>query len=539
MRGHICGAFRPVNGFLHFCVGFLELPSQTRGNPPFTRSKQLPVYDASVTETAAATPNLPPESLRDQVRSAVIWRSGTQILGQMIAWLSTFLVIRILSPSDYGLFAMTQVVLVLLNMLNGYGLASALIQRERADHRSVRQLFGMLLLLNGTLAALQLLLAPLAASYYRQPIVAEMLRVQALLYLTTPFIALPQALLSRTLDFRHQAKVNLVSAVAGAVAALAGALSGLGVWTLVLAPIVLFATRAIGLTLAARALVWPSFDFRGAGDIARYGGIMATGQIFWFLQTQSDVFIAGRHLQPHELGIYTTSLFLTQIFVSKFVPPLNEVAFSAYARIQHDRAAVARAFATSARLVLIVGMPFYLGLAATAHPLVTVVLGPKWVEAGAIVQWLALAMPFVTLQVLFAPASDACGRPGISAKNSATGAALLPIAFLIGIHFGVTGLVIAWLAVHPVYLAITAARTLPAIGVSPRMLAEAIGPAVLAAVGMGLSVSLLDRVLPPLAPVPHLAVLVGTGALVYAGWLLLFARDAIREAVALVRKRAG
>ena len=76
---------------------------------------------------------------------------------------------------------------------------------------------------------------------------------------------------------------------------------------------------------------------------------MAAGQLFWFLQSQADVFIAGRQFSAHDLGIYTTSLFLTQIFVSKFVPPLNEVAFSAYARIQHDRdAAGARVRAVGA-----------------------------------------------------------------------------------------------------------------------------------------------------------------------------------------------
>jgi O-antigen/teichoic acid export membrane protein len=83
-----------------------------------------------------------------------------------------------------------------------------------------------------------------------------------------------------------------------------------------------------------RSLVWPSFDFRGAGTIARYGGMMAAAQLFWFLQSETDVFIAGHSFSAHTLGIYTTSLFLIQIFVSKFVPPLNEVAFSAYARMQ-------------------------------------------------------------------------------------------------------------------------------------------------------------------------------------------------------------
>src|SRR3546814_7203588 len=105
-------------------------------------------------------------------------------------WASTFLVIRILSPADYGLFAMTQVVLVLLAMLDGYGLASGLIQQREVTERQIRQLFGMLILLNLALALAQIALAPWAAAYYRQPRVADLLRWQALLYLPTPFIAL-------------------------------------------------------------------------------------------------------------------------------------------------------------------------------------------------------------------------------------------------------------------------------------------------------------------------------------------------------------
>ncbi|WP_431471183.1 oligosaccharide flippase family protein [Sphingosinithalassobacter sp. LHW66-3] len=455
----------------------------------------------------------------------------------MITWASTFLVIRILSPSDYGLFAMTQVVLVLLNMLNGYGLASALIQRREAGRHAQRQLFGLLLLLNLALALAQVALAPLAAAYYRQPIVADLLRVQALLYLATPFIALPYALLARAMDFKKQAQVNLVSAVAGAVAALAGALAGLGVWTLVLAPIVLFGVRALGMTLAARALMWPSFDFRGAGDMIRFGGIMATGQIFWFLQSQADVFIAGRVFDPHLLGIYTTSLFLAQIFVAKFVPPLNEVAFSAYSRMQEDRRAAAGAFTTAARLVMLVGMPFYLGLAATAEPLVLTVLGEKWREAIPVVHLLALAMPFMTLQVLFAPASDACGRPGVAARNAMIGAILLPLAFLAGLHWGLPGLAAAWLVAYPVFLAITAWRTLPVIGVRPRALVEAVAPPVLAALAMAAVVVLLDSVLPPMATPAHLALLAAAGAAAYCAALLVFARAMVKEMVALIRNR--
>lgn len=469
----------------------------------------------------------------------MIWRSGTQILGQTLTWASTFFVIRLLNPADYGLFAMTQVVLVLLNMLNGYGLASALIQRDDAGPHAQRQLFGMLLLLNGTLGTIQFFGAPLAAAYYHQPMVADLLRVQALLYLTTPFIALPYAILARSMDFRKQAQVNFIAGLAGALTALGGALAGLEVWTLVAAPIALFATRAIGMTIAARTLVWPSFDFRGAGDIARYGAVMALGQVFWFVESQADVFIAGRHFTPHVLGIYTTSLFLTQILVSKFVPALNEVAFSAYARLRDDRAALGQAFLQSVRLIMIVALPCYFGLAATAEPLVAVVLGPKWAEAAPVVHALALAMPFMTLQVLYAPASDASGRPGISAQNGATGALLLGIAFLVGVRWGLDGLIAAWYVAYPPYVALSTWRTLPVLGVRARALAAAIAPSLIGAAAMALAVAAADHLFAIAAPLPRLLMLVAVGVASYAGWMLVFARRTVRDMIALVRDRNG
>lgn len=491
---------------------------------------------ADASNHASSTASGGVESLARQVRDAVIWRSGSQILAQLVQWAATFLVIRILSPADYGLFAMTGVVMAFASMLNGYGLASGLVQREHVSPREIRQLFGMLILLNVGLAVVQTLLAPLAAAYYRQPMVTDLLRVQALMYLTTPFIALPSALLSRQMDFRHQARVNMLAATAAAATALTGALAGLGVWTLVAAPFVLFAARAIGMTVAARALVWPLFDFRGTGHLARFGGLMAAGQLFWFLQSQTDVFIAGRWLTPHSLGIYTTSLFLTQIFVAKFVPPLNEVAFSAYARIQNDPAARAAAFLKAVRIVMLAALPFYIGLAAVAEPVVLAMLGEKWRAAAPVVRVLALAMPFMTLLVLYAPACDASGKPGMAVRNGAAGAAIMTAAFLIGVRWGAMGLAWAWLAAYPVYLAVASRRALPIIGVRASAIAGAASRPVAASLSMALVVTLADGMLPPLSPVPRLATLVALGAASYAAALMAIARPLMDEVVALIRR---
>lgn len=471
-----------------------------------------------------------PQTLAARVRQAVLWRSGSQIAAQTIAWASTLLVIRQLAPSDYGLFAMTQAILVLLNLMNGYGIASALIRAETVSERDWRQAFGMMLLLNGGLALAQFLLAPLAAAYYREPLVGSLLRVQALLYLATPFNALAHAMLARSMDFRRPAQVRLVASVAGAATALACAWSGWGVWTLVTAPFAIFYVEAIGMTWAARSLIRPSFRLAGSGALWRFGGTLMAAQFFWVIQTQSDVFIAGRVVDPHALGIYTTALFLTQILATKFVPPLNEVAFAAYARLHGDGGDMGEAFLQSVRLVMLVAMPAYLGLAVTAQPLVAVVLGRQWLATAAIVPVLSLAMPLLTLQIMFSPATNARGRPGIGLRSAMTGAALFAIAFLIGVRFGLPGLAWAWLVAMALLCVATAFLSMPVIGIGAAGLARAILPGAGAAAGMAAGVWTLDRLLPPLPPVAHLATLVAAGGALYLALLLLLWREALESA---------
>ena len=475
--------------------------------------------------------------LRSQVRSAVIWRSGTQVFSQLVAWASTFMVIRILSPTDYGLFAMTSVVLVLFGLLNGYGFANAVIAQRDGGKDQLRQLFGLLIAVNVGLTALQILLAPLVAAYYRQPIVADMLRVQALIYLTNPFQALGYAVLSRAMDFRRQAQVNVAAALLGAATALGCALAGFGVWTLVAAPFVMFVSRALGTITVARAWMWPSFDFRGARALAGYGGTIMAGQIFWFMQTQADIIVAGRTFAPHELGFYTTALFLSQIFVTKVVPPLNEVAFSAYAQIQDDLGAVAAGFLKSVRVIMALAMPFCLGLAAVAVPAVQAMLGEKWMASAPLVQLLCLAMPFMTLHVLFGPAANACGHPRVTTRSAILGAVLMPICYMIGVHWGAPGIAASWLVAYPLLTVISALWIMPLIGVRAAELRAALLPPVLGALAMVLGVTLLDRVLPELPSLLRLSLLVAAGGAIYGGWMTVFARDRLRELIDLALKR--
>jgi len=473
-----------------------------------------------------------------RVRRAVFWRSGSQIVAQIVSWAATLIVIRLLQPSDYGHFAMTQVILSFMQFLNGYGLASALVQGESLESHRLRQAFGMMLVLNGVLAAAQIVIAPYAADYYEQPLVADMLRVQALIYLATPFIAIPEVLMGRSLDFRRPAIVNLAASVAGAVVALYGAMSGWGVWTLVWAPIVLFWVRGLGYVIATGFLPVPSFDFRESGGMVAFGAAMLGSQFLWLIQSQSDILIGGRLFSPHDLGLYAEALFLCQIVVSRFIPPLNEVAFPAYARLQSDLAAIRWSFTRALRLVMLVACPIYFGLAVSAEPLVVTLFGWKWREMAPFVTLIALAMPFMTVQVMFPPLCNALGRPGLSTLIAGVGAVTMPTAFLVGSRFGIMGLAWAWLLAYPLFTLATVRIAIRPVGLGKGDLLRAVAPGILCSAAMALILLAFRPILPTgLRPVVQLGALVATGGATFLALVLMFARAPLNDLIALVLRR--
>ncbi len=476
-------------------------------------------------------------ALATRVRSAVIWRTGSQFLAQLLTWGATIIVVRMLTPGDYGLFAMSQVLMVALNFLNGHSFASSLIQEKETTKGRIAQVFGLILTMNVALAVAQWFAAPYIAAYFRQPIVEQLLHVQLLLYFLMPFIALPTILLARRLNFKAQAKVDLSGAVVGAIASLAGAYGGLGVWTLVLAPIVQQVVRAIGMTYSAKFNIFPSFNFRGIGSLITFGSALILCQFFWVIQSQSDIFIAGRILSKDNLGLYSEALFLTLLLTAKFVPSLNEVAFPAYTQLASDGGSVGYAFLRAARLLMFIAIPFYLGMSAVAEPFVALLLGPKWLGMIPLVSGLTLAMPFFALQIICSPTTNALGIPKIYILSNLAGAILFPIAFYIGSRSGEIGMVHAWQVAAPLLLCITLSLTLPVIQLSLGALLRAISPSIAAGIAMYAVVHAVAPMLTAMAPFVQLAILVPLGAAVYLGLSMMFNRSQIDELIGFAIKR--
>src|SRR5690348_1488476 len=98
-------------------------------------------------------------SLKQRIVAAVGWSTGIKLVFQLMTWAMTLLVIRILSPDDYGLMAVSQVFANFLLGFSALGLGDALIQRESTPKPIVASVFGMILLVSAAFTVLLALAA--------------------------------------------------------------------------------------------------------------------------------------------------------------------------------------------------------------------------------------------------------------------------------------------------------------------------------------------------------------------------------------------
>ena len=92
--------------------------------------------------------------LRSRVLSALAWTTAAKFLGQAVSWASTIVVARLLSPDDYGLMAIAMMFISVLTMVSELGLGAALVQqKDGASETTLRQILGLLLLVNLGLCA--------------------------------------------------------------------------------------------------------------------------------------------------------------------------------------------------------------------------------------------------------------------------------------------------------------------------------------------------------------------------------------------------
>lgn len=465
------------------------------------------------------------------------WILIARTSAQVLTWLSSIVVIRFVSPKDYGLVAMAEVVFTLLFMFSTSGLGEGLIQKKTINKLLLKKMLGFLLLINVGLAVFQYFLSPLISHYYDEPEISSILRVLAIVYLTIPWIVIPYSVLSREIEFKHRALVDLLSSVLSAIASLTLAISGFGVWALVAAILVLYGAKMIGYNIVKPTSYLPSFRLTGMHSILRFGVVVTLTGFVWSLFTKVDIFVGGYFLDAETLGIYAVAVHLSLLPMTKMVPIINQVTLPVYSSLQQDIPKIKTYVLLSIRLASFLAFPLFFGMIAIANYAVPLILGEKWVDVVVPFSILCLSVPFRLIMNLFSPAVKAIGRPNIGLVNAIFMLLVTSIAMYIGAQRGIIEMSYAWLISTPIIFVFSVFRSGRPLSISLAEVIKSTYAPFVASMLMLLVIMIFQASFRELLPGYGLTLLgVLAGGAFYFFYMIVFNKELLRELQQVIRK---
>ena len=481
----------------------------------------------------------PPAPLGRRVMTALAFAGTARLVVQITSWLMTLVVIRLLTPADYGLMGLVTLFTGFVAMFNELGMGAALVQARRVTGALLAELFGLVLLLQLLFALVILATATPVAAFFDEPRLVPMLQVQSLQFLFYGFAVIPDALLMRRLDFQHKSLVETAAALLASGATLLLAFVGFGVWSLIDGVLLGAAVRAIGLTWVTRFLPMPRFALSGLSGLLRFGGLLTLERLLWFAYTRADALIIGKRFGPVPLGDYTVAMTLASLPLDKLGPVLTQVSFPAFAEVQDQREQATAHLLKAVRLLSLLFFPLLFGLSAIAADAVPLLLGAQWTDAVLPLALVALAMPLRMINLVVPSFLKGLGHPGASLATIAIACVIMPAALLAGSSWGLPGIGGAWLLGYPVFFLLSlavAARVTPLrIGAVLQALAK---PALASLLMLVLLWLAQATVLTAFAPALRLGLSIAGGILCYGATILLIDPAGCRELRDLLRRRA-
>ena len=449
-----------------------------------------------------------------------------RLAAQIFTWLNTLILIRLLTPDDYGLMAMTMAFIGIFALMGDFGIGKAIIQAEELSDNQLRQAFTINIISCLTFFSLFVAIAPIIADFFAEPRITLLIQAVACQHLIMIFHTLPFALSSRQMLFKKREQVQFYSAVATSVITIAMAATGFGVWALILGHLFMRLALVIGYNLIAPCWVWPALNFRGFADMAGFGGIATVNDVLrYFVNIFANISI-GRLLTKVDLGVFSVARNLANLPSDKIGELLNHLGLSSFAKLQNEPAVAGQYLHKSVQLASMVLFPMYLGMCAVAPELIPLVLSDKWIAAIVPFQILCLTSPWRMLSEMMATGITALGAPGRNSRALLLTIAALPL-FFIGIQYGVEGACWAWLAINFISFTCHLRFILPIFVLNQATFLKALLPALTGAIVMLVGLLLLrEHLAGQIHEALLLIIMIITGVMLFsATQLLLFRRQ--------------
>lgn len=375
-------------------------------------------------------------SLKNQALSGMIWTYGQQFGGQLLTFVVSIILARVLVPQEFGLVGMLTVFIGMGTVLFEGGLTSSLIRSKELNTEDYSTVFFFNLVCSIVVYFVLYLLAPYIARFYNQNQLTILTRVYGLTFIISAFGTVQNTILTRELKFKKQALITLPALIISSLLGITSAYLGYGVWSLVVVAMVNALLTSFLLWITSDWYPALIFSKRKFHEHFHYGYKLTLSGVLDIFFTNIYQIVIGRIYAPAQVGYYARAHSLMMMPVGNISGALNRVIFPVFSKIQDDIYQLKSAYRRVMLLVVFIITPVIVLMAILAEPLVVFLFTDKWLEMVPIFQVICLSGVLYPIHLYNLIILQVKGRSDLFLKLEIVKKIIIVIVLPISIYFG-------------------------------------------------------------------------------------------------------
>lgn len=334
-------------------------------------------------------------TLRRRVLRAGSWTIGGHMSSQLLRLGGNLILTRLLFPEAFGLMAIVQSVIVGLAMLSDLGIAASIIRNKRGHETVFVNTAWTMQVIQSVIIWLGVcLIAPLAASFYAQPMLAILMPVVGLGSVIGGLASTKLALANRSMAMKKLVLIEIGAQACGLLVMVLWAWIDRSIWSLVGGGLVsaLVKTTASHLLLegAHNKFTW---DRDSVKELFGFGQWVLVSSMLTFLAGEGNKLLIGAFLGVKLLAFFTLASTMCLMFWMVAQQVSNRVLFPAYSQVARERPERLRAVAFKSRLFLIVpGWLIALFFVLWGDHFMSILYDQRYTESGYMLQLMSMGM---------------------------------------------------------------------------------------------------------------------------------------------------
>ena len=331
-------------------------------------------------------------NIKQQLFSGVFYTAIAKYSGIIISLVVAGILARLLSPDDFGIVAIATVIISFFAIFTDMGLSPAIIQNKALTQDDLTNIYSFTFWTGIAVALLFFIASWPISAYYDSPILRTLCQLLSINLFFASVNIVPGALFYKNKEFKFIAIRSFVIQITAGTGAVIAALSGAGLYALLITPIVSSILIYIISFHRYPQHLRMTLGLSSIRKIFSYSVYQFLFNVICYFSRNLDKLLIGKHMGMSDLGYYEKSYRLMMLPLQNITQVVTPVMHPIFSDFQDDKMKLATSYERIIRFLAFIGLPLSVLLFFTAEEVTLIIFGNQWLPSVAVFRILALSV---------------------------------------------------------------------------------------------------------------------------------------------------